>query len=305
MDATGVDGYPAIYRGYYINASSAHILVSGLVLNHSWSVHAWILIKGTNSGKINTIFSKDRGDFASGTATNNMIRCGVDESGNLTVEWTRDNSETFKKETLNRTVGANWNYVVYSFENEADATGSPYSTQWTKVKGYVNNSGSATRYYNYYFINDKSSYNVYLGNSRIAASTFDENLNGFMYAFYVYQGVASGNEQYSTGVGCFDGPGATTCWTVDFDKYSADGTTETGTCDGSCSSRGCRDSTTCISACGSSGNEAFCHLCSDKLCTDCDTYTKCISGKCASNAEDDGSDCKCSSGFVEEASGND
>ena len=303
MDATGVDGYPAIYRGYYINDSSAHILVSGLILNHSWSVHAWVLINNPNSGQINTVFSKDRGDFASGTFTNNMIRCGIDDSSNLTIEWTRDNSETFKKETLDITHGSGWNYLVYSFENEADASATPYKTQRTKVIGYANTSASTAVYFNRYFMNDKSSYNTYIGNSRTAASTFDENLNGFMYSFYVYQGAASGTEQ-SPG-NCSNGPTATSCWTVDFDKYSADGVTETGTCDASCGSRGCRDSTTCISACGSTNNEAFCHLCSDKLCTDCDTYTKCISGKCASNAEDDGSDCKCSSGFVEEASGND
>ena len=301
--AVGANGYPAIYRGYYINDASAHILIQNLVLNQSWSVHAWILIKGNNTNKFNTVFSKDRGDFGDGIDSNNMIRCGVDQddTGNLTVEWTRDNSANFKEELLDQSVGGAWRYVVYSFENEADASATPYKTQRTKVIGYVNNVASTPVYYNRYFMNDKSSYNLYIGNYRTAASTFDEKLNGFIYNFYLYQGAATGNEQYSTGVGCFDGPGATSCWTVDFDKYSADGSTETGTCDASCTGRGCRDSATCIAQCGSSGNEAFCHLCHDKLCTDCDTYTSCESDKCKTNAEDDGaSACKCSSGYVRE-----
>ena len=94
-DITGSGGQPAIYRGYYINASDAHIPIS-LVLNHTWSIHAWILIMtAATSGEANTVFSKDKYSYTGTKNNENLLRLGVNETRNLRVEWARDKSHGF------------------------------------------------------------------------------------------------------------------------------------------------------------------------------------------------------------------
>ena len=110
------------------------------------------------------------------------------------------------------------------------------------------------------------------------------------------------NTHNTTGQGCFDGPSATSCWLVSSGKYTTDGTTSNeATCAStSCDGIGCKDSATCVDNCGSTDNQPFCHLCPDKLCTECDTYTACKAGACATNASNDGNICACDEGFVRE-----
>jgi hypothetical protein len=62
------------------------------------------------------------------------------------------------------------------------------------------------------------------------------------------------------------------------------------------------DVNTCVNNCGTSGNEPYCHLCQDKLCTECDEYDNCNATKCATNASNsnDGSICVCDPGYVRE-----
>ena len=99
LDLTASGGHPAIYRGYYINANDAHIPINPLILNHSWSIHAWVMIWTTpgSSNDVNTVFSKDRYDYTGSKHSEKLLRCGVDMSGNLTVEWARDKGHEFRK----------------------------------------------------------------------------------------------------------------------------------------------------------------------------------------------------------------
>ena len=58
---TATGGNPAFHRGYYIFDTDARIPIQTLKLNHSWSIHAWIMIWTLQGGSdVNTVFSKDR-----------------------------------------------------------------------------------------------------------------------------------------------------------------------------------------------------------------------------------------------------
>ena len=87
----------------------------------------WTLQSGTD---VNTVFSKDRYSYTpTPPETKNsekLLRCGVDATGYLTVEWARDKGHEFKKIQLGTSVSANnWYYVVYSFENFVDTSSDP------------------------------------------------------------------------------------------------------------------------------------------------------------------------------------
>jgi len=74
-----------------------------------------------------------------------------------------------------------------------------------------------TQDYHNYFMNDKSEYSTFIGNSRSSDSTYADRFNGFIYDFHIYQIEYSlGMGPYHSGEGgCFDGPGATHCWQVE------------------------------------------------------------------------------------------
>ena len=74
LNASG--GHPSIYRGYYINSNDAHIPINPLILNHSWSIHVWIMIWSTpgNSNDVNTVFSKDRYNYTGSKNSEKLLR---------------------------------------------------------------------------------------------------------------------------------------------------------------------------------------------------------------------------------------
>ena len=294
LDLHSSGGAPAIYRGYTI-AQAAHIPLYPLILNHSWSIHAWIMIWSTqsNSNDVNTVFSKDRYDYTGSKASEKLLRCGVDNSGNLTVEWARDKGHEFTKIQLGITISTQkWYYVIYSFENVVN-TVPTIKTQYTDVVGAIAvssstiSSSTAVSVHNY-FMNDKAEYEGLIGNSRTSTSAYEQNLLGFIYNFHVYQVNYTTLNKYGTGMGCFDGPAADRCWEVNYDKWSTDGSVTSGTCDTSCDTRGCRDGNTCSAACNGSGGIEYCNLCFDQLeCHSCQNYTDCDA---------------CITGFVNESS---
>ena len=255
------------------------------------------------SGEANTVFSKDKYSYTGTKNNENLLRLGVNETRNLRVEWARDKSHGFQQQVLDvQIVSAEWNYVVYSFENIVDVVSTP-RTQKTEVTCTVGANQSTPYEWWNYFLNDKADYNGYIGNSRSGASSYSQQLQGFIYDLQIYQvkyqpGV---NGNYGVGLGCHDAPTATSCWTVGYNTYTDDGIMPMGTCDASCDTRGCRDDATCTPACDGSGGNEYCNLCFDKLCTSCTDYTTCTAGNCESNAIDDGNNCRCSDGYVREA----
>ena len=289
LDITATGGNPAIHRGYAILNNAANIPIPTLKLNHSWSIHSWIMIWTLHGGSdVNTVFSKDRRSYTPTPPeyknSENLLRCGVDATGYLTVEWARDKGHEFKKIQLDTTIPElAWRYVVYSFENVVDTSSDP-KTQYTIVQGSQAGSnssmsqGSPQNVYNY-FMNDKTDYHAFIGNSRASASpdTWEQNLQGFIYDFHIYQVtylLGSGNDQYGTGLGCFDGSSNNQCWTVNYDTWSNTlGIAPEINCDGSCDTRGCRDANTCVADCTSDGGIEHCNLCHDQgMCINCPTY---------------------------------
>ena len=187
--------------------------------------------------------------------------------------------------------------MVYSFEFTADASSTP-RTNYVTVTGYVNNVPSTPVIYDRFFINDKAEYNAYIGNTRTASSTWDNPLNGFIYEFHLYQQPHSGaTTHYTSGQGCYDGHSANSCWIVALENYTLDGAVAVSCANPSCAN-GCKDSNTCVDNCGTAGNEPWCYLCPDKLCTECDTYAACNVGACAANASNDGNVCACDPGYI-------
>ena len=87
----------------------------------------WTLQGGSD---VNTVFSKDRRSYTPTPPeyknSENLLRCGVDATGYLTVEWARDKGHEFKKIQLDTTIPElAWRYVVYSFENVVDTSSDP------------------------------------------------------------------------------------------------------------------------------------------------------------------------------------
>ncbi|MEE4248411.1 MAG: hypothetical protein V2I33_23750 [Kangiellaceae bacterium] len=62
----GASGYPVKQRGVNFDGNSnGYIKLETFVFNHTFSIHAWVLINGL--GK-NTLFSRDKSDYDGGSA---------------------------------------------------------------------------------------------------------------------------------------------------------------------------------------------------------------------------------------------
>jgi hypothetical protein len=58
-------GYPAKNRGLWFNGTgSAYVLINGFVLNHSFTIHTWILLK--DNSDVMPIFELDNEDTSTG-----------------------------------------------------------------------------------------------------------------------------------------------------------------------------------------------------------------------------------------------
>ena len=66
IDSGSGAGHPAKYRGLYFDgANNGYIELPDFRLNHSFSVHSWVLVKVL--GDL-TVYSRDRDDFSNGTS---------------------------------------------------------------------------------------------------------------------------------------------------------------------------------------------------------------------------------------------
>ena len=117
-----------MHRGYHVPDTDAQITLSAyLVLYHTFSVHAWILL---NTLGDNTVFSKDKYDYTdSDKVSEKLLWCGVDANGYMSVSFVKDKSPNVQVRTLdNSPVGANnWAYLAFSFENVVNTGVTPYT----------------------------------------------------------------------------------------------------------------------------------------------------------------------------------
>ena len=154
----------------------------------------------------------------------------------------------------------------------------------------------------HYFMNDKTDYHAFIGNSRASTSPdiWEQNLQGFIYNFHLYQvKYTLATDQYATGLGCFDGPQTASCWTVSFNTYSnTNGIAPEIPCDGTCDTRGCRDGNACTLEYTGSGGIVHCNLCYDHECASCSTYDDiCSVCNVSGNAYVSSTDCICNIGY--------
>ena len=161
--------------------------------------------------------------------------------------------------------------MVYSFEHNVDTSSDP-KTQYTEIIGVINDSVSTAVAMQNYFMNDKTEFEGYIGNSRDSSTTYANSLKGFVYDFHLYQVKYTARRTD----GCYNGSSAEVCWQVDFNEWSRDGLTVSGACDStSCGTRGCKNSDTCRETCDTFSGIEHCNLCKDNRCISCSTYEDC------------------------------
>ena len=144
----------------------------------------------------------------------------------------------------------------------------------TNVRLWVNNdAGSTGTISGKAYLDDGTNHKAFIGAYRTDATTYTDELRGFMYVIHIYNSaIDSGDDSKYGNSGCAcDGAKCTDdaiqClrdW--DFLEYAA-GTS----CDPSCT-RGCvRGSDTCDSITCENGF-THCDLCYDRECTECSEY---------------------------------
>jgi hypothetical protein len=172
----GSTGHPAKNRGLNFDGSSdGFALISSLFLNHSFSVHSWILL-AANDANMN-LFSKDRNDDVG----MNLVQCRVNSSGQIEGKIASDTSP-FAFGNANGATTLNtyeWYYLVWSFEM---IDGSD-----TSVELFVNNASDAASIAGGKFLMDGAGYNAYIGIERTSTTVYDGRWNGYIYDFYLYQ----------------------------------------------------------------------------------------------------------------------
>jgi hypothetical protein len=78
----GPSGRSAKNRGLNFSGSdNGYVEIPGLLLNHSFSIHAWVHIK--TAGDL-TLFSKDRNDFDP-ASDKYQLELTIDSNGNMKV----------------------------------------------------------------------------------------------------------------------------------------------------------------------------------------------------------------------------
>ena len=201
LTSTGSTGAPAIHRGYYVPDTSAQITLSeSLILNHTFSVHAWIMLSTVGD---NTVFSKDKYDYSGADkVSDNLLWCGIDGSGYMSVRYAKDKSTNVKEQLLDNSPAVTnvWSYLVFSFENVVDTVVTPY-TQYTEFTGFINNSPTTPVQLSKFFLNDKGGYNFWAASARTSTTTYEKALQGFLYELHVYQAKhdSSNTDHYTTG----------------------------------------------------------------------------------------------------------
>ena len=201
LTATGTSGAPAMHRGYYVPDTSAQITLSGsLILNHTFSVHAWVMLSTVSD---NSVFSKDKYDYTgSDKVSDDLLWCGIDSSGYLSVRYAKDKSTNVREQTLDNSplVTNVWSYLVFSFENLVKTSVTPY-LQVTEFRGFINNSPITPQLLTKFFLNDKSGYNFWAASARTSTTAYEKALKGFLYEFHVYQNKheTSNTDHYQAG----------------------------------------------------------------------------------------------------------
>jgi hypothetical protein len=198
-------GNPAKSRGIYFDGTNdGYVQIPGLLLSHSFSVHAWVFIKESPITSDLTLFSKDRGDAAFTPSTNRyQLRLSIDGAGGtdkMTAELAQDISVAnyVKKQSTSAVLPDAWTYLVYSFDLTTASTKT--------VAFFVNNVADGTQVYTGVFHIDHSDYKSFIGIERTTSATvFGNRWNGFIHDFHIYQAKHTTANTAHSAAGCSSG----------------------------------------------------------------------------------------------------
>ena len=277
-------GNPAKNRGVYFEGTDdGYLSIPAFTLNHTMSLHAWILLKTIGTRK--TIFSKDRDDFdpaddrwCLGAYVNASDKLEVDLGLDRTpyTRQTQESTSTLSVDT--------WYYSVISLEMTLGKD--------TIASLFLNNVADGIGTFSNLFLIDSPSYFNYIGIERSAATAFANHMNGYIYELQIYQ------NKHDTSNTAHAASCSTGCWTVDFNMWDNGGVPTA--CDSStCTNRGCMNSEPCQATSVCETGFDFCHLCQDRECTLCDAYANCNASQCTAttHASEAGGLCTCNDAY--------
>jgi hypothetical protein len=151
--------------------------IENLVLNPSFSVHVWVLQKGTGDM---SIFSKDKDDFAT-TESPMHVYCYLEGTTKQPViKLTKDDDKSIHKKVTGPTgLPTGWNYVVFSAEMSLGKD--------TTLKIWVNKVQQGLSIATSIFVRDLAAYKAYIGVVRTTgATTYSDKMEGFIYELHLW-----------------------------------------------------------------------------------------------------------------------
>ena len=277
-------GMPAKNRGIYFDGTNGRIELPAFTLNHQFSIHSWIFHM-SGAAAASTIFHKSRTGF------NECLNIYFTQTGTVMIQMALDVSPYTEAEvfTAAPVTYSNWNYYVFDLEMQ--------DGDKTVAKIYQDNVETASGTLAATFMIDDITNTNLIGTHLDGTDTYSNTFIGYIRDFHIYQAKHSDSDTTHFAAGC-----SSACWTCPFDEY--DTGAGSAPCDGSCNLRGCMDGEACIDAdaCGNydaATTSSFCHLCEDRECVQCDTYTGCNSSQCTASghASEATNACSCNDNY--------
>lgn len=174
---------------YFDGQADGYISVTKLSLYHTFSVHSWVLVLSTTGHQ--TLFSKYKAPW------NPSIRLGFNAL-KMRVELSKDDvNSTAGVESDTGLTDNEWTYVVYSIELDTS------TIEDSTIKFYKNTGiFGATKTLSGKFIIDPDTYPAYIGIGKNGASSFNNEMNGYIYELVIYQKATTNLAAHFQNSGC-------------------------------------------------------------------------------------------------------
>ena len=188
---------PAKERGHYFSGTDEYAeFTTDFSLYFRFTVLAWLRLDDLTSDQ--TVFSKDRGSFPNGlvfrsyiTATDGFLKVDIADADD-----TFATAGSFTSSASNVTPAEDWTFVGYSInlnDNTVD----------TDVRLWVNNeAGSTGNISGKRYRDDSTNHKAHIGMYRSGATTYDDELRGFMYVIHIFNSALTGDEGKYGNSGC-------------------------------------------------------------------------------------------------------
>ena len=197
ITATQTGLNPAKERGHYFSGIDEYASLSDFALNFRFTILTWVRVDELSADQ--TIFSKDRGTFPDGfvfrsyiTATDGFL--GVDLANAGDTFAAAGNSDSSGG---NAVVSKDWTFVGFSINMDDN-------TLDTNVRLWVNNdAGSTGTISGKAYLDDATNHKAFIGAHRTDATTYTDELRGFMYVIHIYNSaIDNGDDGKYGNSGC-------------------------------------------------------------------------------------------------------